>query len=163
MTHSDLVDVAHKWLLKKSGFAFKELKAATLYGEIPDAIGFKGWGDSILIEVKSSRGDFLADKKKIFRKEPEKGMGKYRFYLCPKDLIKINELPENWGLIYVNDKGKARIKHNPYTSTGGNIWRNGFKDKCDKSEMQMMYSALRRLNLRGRIDEIYVPLNKNLL
>jgi len=85
MTHDEGCEIAYKWLLntRNCGFAFKELTAATLYGEIPDAIGFRGWGESILIEVKTSRADFLKDKNKRFRKEPEKGMGTYRFYITP--------------------------------------------------------------------------------
>ena len=160
MTHKEDCDIAYKWLLNRCGFAFNELSAATSWGEIPDAIGFKGWGESTLVEVKTSRADFLRDKKKIFRIHPERGMGTFRFYLCPKDLIKIEDLPDNWGLIYVNEKGKARIKHNPYNTKGGNHWRGGFTEKCRKSETQMMYSALRRLHIRKRIDEIYLPIGK---
>jgi len=61
-----------------------------------------------LLEAKCSRGDFLADKKKRFRKRPSKGMGMYRAFICPKDLIKPEELPKGWGLIYVSEKGRTR-------------------------------------------------------
>jgi Holliday junction resolvase len=63
--HSDLVEIAEKWLLKRCGFAFTEL--STHAQEIPDAIGFKS-GISILIECKTSRADFLADRKKALEK-----------------------------------------------------------------------------------------------
>ena len=69
MTHDQLVARAKHWLLNTygCGFAFAELTACTNSGEIPDAIGFK-YGHSILVECKTSRSDFLSDKKKTFRK-----------------------------------------------------------------------------------------------
>jgi hypothetical protein len=107
MTHSDIVNIAYKWLLKNGriGFAFKELKS--LSQEIPDVIGFDSW-QSTLIECKISRSDFLSDQKKTHRK---KGMGNWRFYCCPKGLIKQKDLPPKWGLIYVDEKGRAQIEY----------------------------------------------------
>lgn len=156
MTHKDLVNSAYKWVLTKScGFAFRELK--TIQSECPDVIGFGSWKHSILIECKVSRSDFFADRKKPFRMFPENGVGRYRFYCCPTGLLKVSDLPDNWGLIYVNEQGKARSVHNPYCkSISGNIWNNGFLVNED-AERALMYSALRRLHIRGRIDEIYTP------
>lgn len=153
-SHRGLVEVAYKWLLNNAscGVAFKELVSLTT-NEIADVIGFGSGGHSVLIEVKVSRSDFLSDKKKIFRQYPEMGMGTQRFYCCPTDLIKQTDLPDGWGLIYVNEKMKARCVHQPYK---GNIGErhNGFT-KNIKAEHGLMYSALRRLHIRGRIDEIY--------
>jgi len=81
-------------------------------------------------------------------------MGKFRFYLCPFGLIKIEELPSNWGLIYVDDKNRAKCVHNPYNPKGGNIWRNGFEQNL-LAEHGLMYSALRRLHLKGDLVKIY--------
>lgn len=156
-THADLIPIAYDWVLKrgKCGVAFKELNTHCTNSEYPDVIGFAGWGNSTVIEVKVSRSDFLRDKKKLFRKYPERGMGKYRFYLCPANLIKIEELPVNWGLIYVNENGKARCVHNPYCkSTDGNIYSNGFNQNM-LAEHAFMYSALRRIHLHGHIDCVY--------
>ncbi|MFA5649540.1 MAG: hypothetical protein WC914_00140 [Proteiniphilum sp.] len=78
--------------------------------EQPDAFGFGSCGTQ-LIEVKLSRGDFLADKKKFFRINPEFGLGTFRSYLCPEGLISIDELPPKWGLLYVNEnKRVVKIK-----------------------------------------------------
>ena len=153
MTHSELIEIGYKWVMKRCGVAFKELNAATGNGEIPDVIGFIS-GESFLIECKVTRSDFLSDKKKSFRIRPETGMGKFRFFLCPSGLISIAELPDNWGLIYVNDKGKSRCVHNPYGK--GNIYSiwNCFKRDI-LAENRLMYSALRRLQIRDRIKEIY--------
>jgi len=155
LTHRDLIDSAYRWVLGKScGFAFKELRS--IENECADVIGFGSWSHSILIEVKVSRSDFHADKRKPFRIDPKKGMGRYRFYCCPTNMLKVSDLPDNWGLIYVNEKGRARCVHNPYTKNPevSNIWKGGFEYN-QIAERSLMYSALRRLHLRGRIDEIY--------
>lgn len=156
-THLDLVNIGYKWVLANAGcgVAFKEFKASTSNSEIPDVIGFGSWGHSVLIECKISRSDFFKDKGKKFRSCCQKGMGSHRFILCPTNLILRNEIPEGWGLIYVDDKGRAKIKYNPY---GGNVnrLRSGMV-KNIVAEHGMLYSALRRLHLRGRIDEIYIP------
>ncbi len=170
--HSKLVDVAYRWVLKNAscGVAFKEFNSGACNGEYPDVIGFGSGGHSILIEVKTSRSDFLSDRKKSFRINPELGMGKWRFYCCPTDLVKQSELPTNWGLIYVDNKNKVRCVYNPMKDFGdwvppqrdGNKYGYYTKDcsfkKNDTAEHGLMYSALRRLFLRGRIDEIYEQL-----
>lgn len=148
MTHDELAEIASNWLKKRCGVVFKEMKSNTLHGEIPDVIGFKSH-ESTLIECKVSRSDFLKDKKNIFRINPDIGMGDFRFYCCPNGVITKDDLPKNWGLLYVSENRKCRIKFNPYNEYGGNIWRYGFGSKCIRSEMQMMYSSLRRLSLRS--------------
>lgn len=142
MTHKELVDLSHKFVLKRfsCGFSVKELKTTT--NEIVDVLGFGAWGHSVLIEAKVSYNDFKADAKKPFRKNPEQGVGKYRFYCCPKGLIKVEDLPENWGLIYEENK-KLEVIFNPYGSLTGNIFKGGFEYNKD-AERAIMYSALRR-------------------
>lgn len=156
-THKDLVNIAYNWILRRSscGVAFKEFNTNACNGEYPDVIGFGTWGHSVLVEVKISRSDFFADRKKFFRIHPEQGMGTQRFYCCPSGLLKKEDMPSGWGLIWVNEKGKATMVHSPYT---GNIAERhqGFQ-KNIKAEHGLMYSALRRLHIRGRIDEVYLP------
>lgn len=155
--HRALVEAAYRWVLKSGGcgVAFKELNTAACNREYPDVIGFAAWGYSVVVEVKTSRSDFHADRKKEFRKNPANGMGSHRFYCCPTGLLKESDLPEGWGLIYVNPKGRATCVKKSYK---GNMGR--YKDTFDKNivaEHGLMYSALRRLHLRGLIDEIYTP------
>lgn len=160
MTHKQIVEIAYRWVLKNGscGVAFKELSFAG-WGEIPDVMGF-GNGHSLLIECKVSRSDFLADANKPFRKNPQFGMGKHRYYCTPANLIKISELPEGWGLIEVNEKGKARKVHIPKMSNPNypEHQMHYYHNRNIEAELAMMYSALRRLQLRGRIEEIYEPL-----
>ena len=80
-THSELVNIAERWLLQRCGFAFKEL--TTFAQETPDAIGFRSDG-TILIECKTSMADFHADKKKSFRITPWQGVGLFRFFFMSK-------------------------------------------------------------------------------
>lgn len=162
MNHLELVEVAERWLIKAKGcgFALKELVSANNC-ESPDAIGFRS-GISILVEAKTSRSDFHADKKKIFRRCPYMGMGAFRFFICPTGIIKPEDLPPKWGLLWVNDKGKVRQQVGPK----GNIWGCNQKEyfhseRCIKSEWNMMSSALRRLHLQGVFPKIYdVPWKK---
>ena len=88
MTHNELVDLSHKFVLKNMscGFCCKEIK--TTEREIED-------------------------------------------------------LPNNWGLIYC-ENNKLKIVHNPYCkSLKGNIYTEGFIYNKD-AERAIMYSALRR-------------------
>lgn len=118
MTHNDICKIGAKWLKKHDQNIIvpncktvaTEIKSATVTGEIPDIIGWCSWA-SVLIEVKTSRSDFLADMKKVFRKNPEMGMGQFRYFLCPKGLINKDETPNGWGLLYIDDdKGIKIIK-----------------------------------------------------
>lgn len=81
-------------------------------GDNPDVWGYGG-GESVVIEVKTSHADFLADRKKWCRGVEAERMdmqsGKYKWYLCPKGIIKPEELPPKWGLLYWNGKCIQRI------------------------------------------------------
>lgn len=81
--------------------------------ESPDAIGFRSGGCSILMEVKVSRSDFLSDKKKPHRMDPATGMGAYRFYVCPQGVIKVEDLPPKWGLLYFTPRKSLMPIHVP--------------------------------------------------
>jgi hypothetical protein len=150
-THAELIEIGYKWCLTKCGFAFKDL--VTIAGEVPDVIGFNSEG-SFLLEAKTTKADFNNDTNKWFRKNPDMGMGDWRFYICNKGLIKIEELPEMWGLIEVNEKGKVRISHNPFGK--GNIYSHWKKnEKSIENEKRLLYSALRRIQEKGMMHIIY--------
>ncbi|WP_318493427.1 hypothetical protein [Photobacterium leiognathi] len=88
-----------------------EIASGSNGGEIPDAFGLKtaDGTETIVIEAKTSRSDFFADQKKIFRQNSKLGMGNFRYYICPEDLIQPHELPPKWGLIYVGKRGKVSV------------------------------------------------------
>lgn len=118
LTHRQLCEIGARFLKRPEsanghGCHFTVIEAAC-YGENPDVFGVRhgihGHGiGTFLLEAKTSRSDFLADRSKPHRLNPEIGMGKYRYYICPTDLIKPHELPEKWGLIYVSQKGICKV------------------------------------------------------
>jgi len=97
--HAHLVARAADWLRYRygCGIVLSEQYCAT--GEIPDVIGWKASCQSVLIECKASRSDFLADANKAFRLHPEDGLGSKRLYMAPAGLIAPAEVPKHWGLL----------------------------------------------------------------
>ena len=71
-----------------------------LIGENPDIWAFNG-DQTICIEVKTSRSDLMADKKKwCRRKENPNPVGMFRYFLTPKGVVRsIDDLPKGWGLL----------------------------------------------------------------
>lgn len=120
-THAELCSLAVKWLKRSPSaggpgcqLAISECRSGWT-GEIPDAIGFlAGFADctSVVVEAKTSRSDFLADRKKPHR-APGQGIGAYRYMMCPEGVIREDELPEGWGLLWVNSRGHIKPKVGP--------------------------------------------------
>lgn len=152
ITHDSLCLMAEKFL-KNNGFGVvfhDKFRAVTNSGEQPDALGFRS-GVSCLIECKTSRSDFLADRKKRFRKFSEAGMGDWRFMLTPKGLIDIDELPSGWGLLETT--GKRIIK--TFGFPANTAWFDKPLVGNKQAECDYLYSALRRMVIRGHFNEIY--------
>ena len=155
-SHKALVLAAEKWLCNFGcKITLREFCAYTPSGEIPDVIGWKN-GCSILIECKSNRADFLSDKHKHFRKNPKLGIGMSRMYFCPPDIIMPKDLPEGWGLLWMRGKRVER----KVAPKGNSFWPPpvGMKEFHERSlhgEVAMLISALRRLKIRGHLEEIY--------
>ncbi len=119
LTHDDLCEIAIKFL-QSNGFkvAFGDkFQSRNGTGEQPDAIGFR-CGVSCLLEAKVSRSDFLADKKKHFRVDPDRGMGDWRFFISPPDVIKPEDLPDGWGLLHVKGKRVFKVHGWPPNTIG---------------------------------------------
>ena len=143
LTHKKLCDIGARWLknraAKKCPVVFIEL--VTMNNEIPDVIGFTG-DDSVMIEAKTSRADFKRDAEKFSRRNPNNGIGNYRFYICKEGLIKSTEIPNKWGLLYVMKNNVVKVVKSPFK---GNMGR-GKRFKVDEGqERNIMYSALRRV------------------
>ena len=99
MKHAQLVARAADWLRHRygCGIVLSEQYCAT--GEVPDVIGWKASCQSVLVECKVSRGDFLADASKPFRLHPEDALGSRRLYCAPAGMIAREDLPKHWGLL----------------------------------------------------------------
>lgn len=155
MTHDELCQIACRFL-QNNGFkvAFHDrFRAWTPYGEQADAIGFRN-GASCLIEAKCSRSDLLADRKKPFRVEPEKGMGDWRFMISEPGIVNIEDLQHGWGLLHVV-KGRVKKVHG-WPGNWEWVNRDSKPFQANKqAECDYMFSALRRMDLRGHLKEVY--------
>ena len=109
--------------------------------ERPDVWGLSS-SDTAIIEVKVSHSGFLADRKKRSRTDiaAQLGLqaGMYRWYLCPEGIIKKEELPDKWGLLYWDGKKIYPVKApTPFNNTSiidlkmfaGILKREGFPQK----------------------------------
>jgi hypothetical protein len=97
--HAHLVALAADWLRYRygCGIVLSEQYCAT--GEVPDVIGWKASCQSVLVECKVSRADFLADANKSCRLHSDEALGSKRLYLAPAEMIAPGELPKHWGLL----------------------------------------------------------------
>ena len=148
-THKQLCDRAAYWLQQTKGCKVVLIERNTGgCAEEPDAIGWNSRTFSYLIEVKVSRSDFLADKKKDHRRRPHTGMGRQRFYLCPRGMIKPEEVPEGWGLLWATE-GQIRLNRS--------VIDNQKDFEIDQyKEMQMLIHNYRLV----RLGVMIVPMEK---
>lgn len=142
MNHSELVNRAERWLRNKCHcrVVLTELVAYTESGEIPDAIGWVH-NRSILVECKSSKNDYYADKRKRSRHPLMPALGTWRFYLTPPDILRNVTLPEGWGLYEVQGQRVVYIKGEKYANG-----RKPLFDSNKNSEIAMLLSALSRIH-----------------
>jgi hypothetical protein len=131
MNHDELVYYAARWLGKDHPLVITEMVHGG--GESPDAIGFKTHVSTI-VECKTTRADFFSDAKKYFRRDPERGMGDHRYYLTPKGLLDVEEIPNRWGLLEVKGNRVYKIKRSTIQ-----------KEKNFRSEQSLLVSCVRRL------------------
>lgn len=149
ITHSECVEAATRYMSKRYDVVLPEFFSHN--AELPDVIAFKT-RYSVVVECKVSRGDFHADKKKPFRIKPENGMGDYRYYCCPKDLIRKDELPPGWGLLYIYPSGQVREVKGSYFKRppSPDEWRWGGRfEKNLEAESYLLYYYARRANYAG--------------
>ena len=99
MTHRGLVKRAERLLLSWGLSPVYCEKGSCAFAEFPDAIGWNRFGESHLIEVKTSVADFKADSKKPHRIRPETGVGDYRWYLVPEAIKDRVDAPAQWGIL----------------------------------------------------------------
>lgn len=148
MTHAELVEIAARWLRTAAGCSvvMPEMSVVCRTGEIPDAIGFRG-DHTILIECKTSRADFFADRAKSFRQMPERGMGALRFMLAPAGMIKVEELPAGWGLIEPAGMSAVRV-HGANPKQPQEMWVDFYHgERATDCEARILLSGLNRIRV----------------
>lgn len=140
LEHKELTRLGAKWLRSavnkthpKCHVVIEDMMFDSITSENPDILGWCYYA-SIMIEVKVSRSDFKADSKKPFRRDSRMGCGDYRYYLCPDGMIKEDELPSNWGLLYQIGK-KVRV-----------IRKAEMQDSNYESERKALIKLIRNLN-----------------
>ena len=141
MTHAALVELAIRWLRFhcRCGIVLSEQSCSS--GEQPDVIGWKRNCRSVLVECKVSRADFLGDREKPFRANPEQGMGSERFYLTSAGLVRSGELPTGWGLLEArNRKIELVVRSRPRRDLRS---QQGFQN-----ELNLLLASLARVQVR---------------
>jgi hypothetical protein len=141
MTHSALVELAVRWLRTTYHCGIILSEQACCTGEVPDVIGWKGRCRSVMVECKVSRTDFLADRGKPWRLNPQGALGCERFYMAPAGLIAGAELPPGWGLLEVRNRkvgiAVACKKRKSLRTAEGLL-----------NEMNLLLASLRRVEIR---------------
>ena len=158
-THDQLNEIAQRWLLRAHSakgpgcnVAFTEV-GGMFHGERADAWGYRLFGNScpgsFLVEVKISRSDFLADAKKPHRNGKKLGMGNYRYYLCPEGLLYPDDLPEKWGLIWVNSRGHCKVlsghQKSMYSCGSDEFQALWFHESNTELELSVLAHLIKRL------------------
>jgi hypothetical protein len=117
MTHDELVQHGVAWLRRRTGGGctevFAEMVSPMAKGEVPDVIGWQSRGYflySHVIECKTSRADFLRDKKKSWRQTGLIGMGQRRYYLTPAGVLSPTDLTDGSGLLEVRGSRTRLIR-----------------------------------------------------
>lgn len=154
ISHSDLCHLVAKKFLKD--VALIEYKC-TLVNEEPDVLVFDSYSRTTLYEIKTSRDDYWKDwvkphriyyktfynNNKMVVETLKHSLGANRYYVCPSNLIQIEELPLGWGLIwYKNNRFYLKRKSELF--------------KHDKGlEARLLINALKRVN-ENRFDSILI-------
>jgi hypothetical protein len=150
MTHDELVTRAARWLRtsKRCGLVLREIGTEA---EQPDAIGWAYRGTSFLVECKATVDDYRKDAKKFFRRDPERGMGRLRYWFAPPDvaeaiaghlhsaslglgpIARVEHLALKWGVVACLPRGH-RLLRQPLP----------FERFNERAERTILVSACRR-------------------
>ena len=146
-THNRLVRRMAQWLKGTKRMTIVCAELSTRNSETPDVIGWAGGAASILIECKVSRSDFVADRKKQFRKHAKLGMGDRRYIAAPKGMLRPGEMPDGWGLLEADTW--VRI-----------VKEADFMEGNKRNECTMLMSALRRLEISSAVYVVHESVDK---
>lgn len=140
--HYQLCCLGAKWMrrLKYSNYKYVAVELVCTSAENPDVWGTNGF-ESMIIEVKTSKADFIKDRLKFIRNPQNKrfAMGNYRYYLMPSGLVPIENIPENWGLLEWDGKQITLRKSAP------------FQECENRCELSLLCSIMRREGIKSQI------------
>lgn len=120
ITHDWLCERALGWLTGNQKCAVAACNLSGNGPEYPDCIGWTTAGLSILLEIKMSRSDFLADFGKWHRKAANEGtrkaIGALRYYVAAPGIVWDTDDLGSWGLLeyrsnlFVTKRKPTRLK-----------------------------------------------------
>lgn len=165
MTHAELVKRAGAWLRRTIGCGVV-VEEHSGGGEHPDAMGWK-CGLSWMVECKVSRSDFFRDRRKSSRQRAFESRPAFQcYYLCPKGLLRVEDMPDYWGLLWAEGRrivvakraqpessyGKSRAAHDEYERR--HMLNAGFaadERHADaiRDELLRLYQEVRRYQAQG--------------
>lgn len=167
-THAQLVAIACKWAKYPNARGGHGCQVAVPEprtgwgGESPDVLGFRHGEGTVVVECKTSRADFLADRAKPHRAAG--GIGDWRYFMAPEGLIKTEELPSRWGLLEVNRRGSVNVLVGVYQSRhyAEGVERSGLMrhESCREREMFVLTRLLCKVQDPEAINEIHREKNR---
>lgn len=116
--HNKIIYDLQCYLSSQGSMVFDDIEIKTQYGQSrPDVFSIEKTLNiqnmkPTAYEIKHSRSDFLSDMKKPDKWKSYLEMAERLYYVCPKDIIKKEEVPAECGLIYQISKDKfEKIKN----------------------------------------------------
>lgn len=100
----------------------------------PDAIGWTRSGSCVVIEVKTSRADFMRDFKKPSYRSG-RVIGDYRFYMVPYGMVSDADLPSSAGVIEYDETSELctrpamRVRHSDAAASDAEELRSFIRGK----------------------------------
>lgn len=132
-SHATLIGMAAQWM-KSRGLPVVATDVVSSCCETPDAIGFGAYGGCVLCEAKATRSDFMADRKKIFRRNAGRGLGTARYYVVPPGLIRDGDDLFGFGILEARGSKLAIVRECVI-----------FHEHNTRGEMSILVSLLRRI------------------
>jgi len=94
-----------------------------------------------IIECKASKQDFIRDKKLMSIEKSYYKHCHYFYILCPENIIQINDIPNEYGLLWLNDKDKIIVKQKPIKYVGKlkTLFNTSLKNMCRAQTNTLLY------------------------
>lgn len=119
----------------------KEVKYRNIRS-IADAVGINFKRKEVrIIEVKATKADYIRDKKLM---DIEKSYYKhchYFYIMCPDNIIQPEDVPKEYGLLWVNEANEVTVKRNPkkYTGRLKTMFDTSLKNTCRSLTNNVIY------------------------
>lgn len=119
--------IVHK-RLKVIGMKFLKTKVTDLVcvevkyknmKSIADVVGLNLKRTEIrIIEAKATKADYIRDKKLIDIDQSYYKHCHYFYIICPENVIQLDEIPKEYGVLWVDSNDEVIVKRNPTKYTG---------------------------------------------